>query len=215
MNEHNAVSWKRIRLVIACLVFSSGTQNVSAGSLLSVIDGFLTGHYPAATAYLSLYDPDGAYIDGQSMDATGLLSSGYINTGTEIVFNGSLVFPDPYPLYAGGSGGFLATVHGFSVDMYTATASSSTDLVTFEIDWLYDNQSISNLWDLNVGDDFDNGIAYYIYGSYPPQPLTHGYALFSLEFATGIAPVPLPAGIWLFGAGLLFLAGVNRKRAHS
>jgi len=147
------------------------------------------------------------------MDAAGLLSAGFVNTGNEILFNGSITFPDLYPLVAGDSGGQFASIHNFSVDLTTTNNSSNTDLITVQIDWTDNNQSIMQTWGLVIGDDFDNGIAYYEYGSFEsPETLSYGYASFSLEFATGVAPAPIPAAVWLFGSGLIGLIAVARRK---
>jgi len=202
--------------VCACLFIASAPQNATSGNLLSDINSFLTGEYPVATAYLDLFDPSGVLIDRQQMDATGLLSAGSVNTATEILFNGSLTFPDLYPLVAGDSGGFFASVHDFSIDLDTAYNSKFTDLVTMQIDWGIPNQSISETWNLNIGDDFVNFIAYNRYEqAYSSEALFYGSASFSLEFASGIAPVPLPAAVWLFGSGLLGFVGMAGRKAHS
>ena len=198
--------------IAACVFLSGAAQSALAGSLLPDIEKFASGQYPVATAYLDLYDPDGVLVGSQGMDATALLSAGYVSTGTELVFNGSLTFPDVYPTVAGGSGGFLATVHDFSIDLDTALNSPGSDLVTLQIDWVSSDQAISETWGLVIGDDFVNGIAYYTYSGSSPQALAYGSANFSLEFATGIPPVPLPAAVWMFGSGLLGLIVAARRR---
>ena len=203
-------------LLLFCLLISSVPQNAISASLLNDISLFMDGHYPVATARLALYDPNGMYIDSQEMDATGLLTSGLINTGTEILFSGSLTFSSLYPFTSGETGGALATVHDFSVDLGTANGSSYSDLVTLEVDWLAGStSSITETWGLSIGDDFVNGIAYYGYSGYPAQPLNYGSASFSLEFATGVAPVPLPASVWLFSSGILGLMSLATRKKHT
>jgi len=203
-------------IFLSFLLISITPLNAVSASLLNDIDGFINGRYPVATASLTLYDPNGSYIDNQVMDATELLTSGWVNTGSEILFNGSLTFSNLYPFTSGGTGGALATVHDFSVDIHTAVNSPYTDLITLEIDWLAGaTSSMSETWNLTIGDDFDNGIAYYMHGGYQPQPLNYGSANFSLSFATGIAPVPIPASALLFGSGLIGLIGIAKRKAPS
>lgn len=210
----NKISFSKLVLFLPAYAFlASVPQNAVGGTLLNDINSFLTGHYPVATAFLSLYDSSGVAVGGQNMDATALLSSGLVNTGTEIVFNGSLTFPELFPLVAGGSGGLLATIHDFSVDLDTAYNSSSIDLVSMQVDWLGSNQPVSENWSLSIGDDFVHGIAHYIYGGNAPQTLqSYGYANIGLEFSTGVTPAPLPATVWLFGSGLAGLIGIAKRR---
>lgn len=215
MKHRKTNLWKRFQSILAFALIATASQSSAGGSLLSDIDLFLTGHYPVATAYLDLYDSSGAFIDGQQVDATGLLAAGFVNTGTEILFSGALTFPNLYPLTAGGSGGLLASVHDFSVDLATSTGSPNTDLVSMQVDWTSDNESISNTWNLTIGDDFINGIAYYTYSDFASStPLTSGSANFRLEFATGVVTtVPLPAAVWLLSSGLIGLIGLARRKA--
>ncbi len=215
--KNEKMFFQQIRIFLTVAITGILPANAIAGSLLTDIDAYLAGsHYPVATASLSLYDSNGAYIASQQMDAAGLLNAGFVNTGTEILFNGSLTFPNLYPFVAGGSGGAFATVRDFSVDLATASLSQYTDLVGVQIDWGTQGSNVSEEWGLVIGDDFENGIAYYMYGGYPPQALNYGSALFGLEFATGVvSAVPLPAAAWLMGSGLLGLLGVARRRRTS
>jgi len=54
---------KPVQFFLICMLFVSTSQNTFGGTLLQDIDGFLTGDYPVATAYLDLYDSSGAFID--------------------------------------------------------------------------------------------------------------------------------------------------------
>ncbi len=62
------------------------------------------------------------------------------------------------------------------------------------------------------GDAVIAGIQFYITGDEPA-----GYAIDNLTFATDLNgynpnPVPVPAAVWLFGSGLLGLAGASRRK---
>ena len=217
--KNNKINYLRpVQFLLSSVLLASTTQNAIGGTLLQDINGFLAGNYPVATAYLDLYDSSGEFIDRQQMDATGLLAAGFLNTGSDVYFYGSLTFPDLYPLVAGDSGGLLASVHDFSINLTTSNNSAYTDLVSMQIDWSGSNQNqlISQTWGSVIADDFVNGIAYYQYDSVAgPEALSYGSASFGLEFATGIAPVPLPATAWLFGSGLIGLIGFARRKANS
>jgi hypothetical protein len=187
-----------------------------AGNFLYHVESISNSQY-IATAQLSIYDMNNVLIDQQSVRAENLFISG-TNTGTSILFDGTLSFPDPFPLTPGGSGGATVTLHDFEVDL--ATLYTPIDTVHAQIDWFGNTYLFTHDWSMAHADDFENGIAYYSYGEfYYPGPtgelLSNGYyANLGMTFASGVAPVPVPAAIWLFGSGLLGLLAVSRKRRH-
>lgn len=202
---------------VLLFVFSATTPVIShAGTLMGSIDSVSNSQY-IVTASLSIYDPYNTLIDQQSARAEDLFSSS-VNTGTSYLFSGTLSFPSPFPLTPGGSGGELITLHDFEVDL--DTMNTSIDRVHAQIDWYGGTFSFTQDWSSTVTDDFVNGIAYYDYGeSYYPGPfgelLSNGYyAELSMTFASGVAPVPVPPAVWLFGSGLLGLLGVSRMRRY-
>jgi hypothetical protein len=187
-----------------------------AGNFLYHADAVYNSQY-IVTAHLSIYDTNNTLIDRQSVRAESLFVSG-TNTGTSILFDGTLNFPDPFPLVPDGSGGMIVTLHDFEVDL--ATLYTPIDTVRARIDWFGNTYSFTHDWSMTHGDDFINWIAYYDYGQfYFPGPtgelLTNGYyADLGMTFASGVPPVPVPAAVWLFGSGLLGLLVVSRKRRH-
>lgn len=184
-----------------------------SGSLLSHIDALDNSGY-IVTAKMSIYDVNNILIGEQSARAESLFGSA-VNTGTSILFSGSLSFPTPFPLVPGGPGEAPITLHDFEVDL--STLNSPTDSVHVQMDWFSGTDSFTHDWSMVHGDDFENGIAYYFYGeSYYPDPegelISYGYhADLQLAFASGIASVPIPAAIWLFGSGIISLIAVGRR----
>jgi hypothetical protein len=72
--------------------------------------------------------------------------------------------------------------------------------------------------------DVTGGDAAGLYGSAPGGVILSGVTGFTGDFSTNftgdgfavsdVAPVPIPAAVWLFGSGLLGLAGIGRRRRN-
>ncbi|MBI5460576.1 MAG: hypothetical protein HY941_00135 [Gammaproteobacteria bacterium] len=208
----NLLKITRSRLLVFALTALTPLTSHS-GSLLGHIDALNNSGY-IVTATMSFYDTNNDLIDRQSARAESLFGSA-INTGTTILFGGSLSFPTPFPFMPGGSGGAPITLHDFEVDL--STLNAYIDRVHVQMDWFAGTDSFTQDWSETVGDDFVNGIAYYFYGqSYYPGPegelISYGYyADLQMTFASGIAPVPVPAAVWSFGFGIMALIAVGRR----
>lgn len=222
MNLHRDSSRLGAKLLMATLATAAPLTG-HAGSLLQHIDALDTHGY-IVTATLSIYDANHVLIDTQSARAESLFENP-LNTGSSVLFNGSLTFAEPFPLVA--SGAAPLTLYGFEVNL--ATLDYNYDTVHVSIDWLPTPGSLTHDWFENVGDDFENGIAYYqhyenYFDQWPPVfgnpiyegcPGCYGYnADLTLEFASGIPSVPVPGAVWLLGSGLIGLASVGRRRTR-
>lgn len=203
--------------IFALCIFSSIPMSSHSGYLLYNISDVYNRNY-IVTAQLSIYDANNTLIDQQRERAEGIFSS-WNNTGSSILFGGSLVFPTPFPLSPGDNGGVNITLHNFEVDRNSLLYQA--DRISAQIDWFDGTSSFTQDWSMAHGDDFVNGIAYYsYYKSYFPEPagelLANGYyADLQMIFASGITPIPAPGAIWLLGSGLLGLLGIGYKSRNS
>ncbi len=74
-------------------------------------------------------------------------------------------------------------------------------------------ESVNDVVETSIFDEFD------IDGQYPTNPLIHlvhdvVYGHHPLVNTNpDVSPVPLPAAVWLFGAGLIGMIGVARRKA--
>lgn len=184
-----------------------------------IVSGFIDVTYDAAgdsfvaTGFAQELDDDGsvpaeAISDGSfdltaSIDATGALSDGTLTLGGTVAslgFNsGTLLTGDLTAFGFPGAGGdpleFLFTVTaGDAAGLY---GSAPAGLILS-----------ATGFGGNFGSDFDNLDEGIIDGVLTPIPGT-GTAV------ANVAPVPLPAALWLFAAGLVGLVGVGRRRSQA
>jgi hypothetical protein len=121
------------------------------------------------------------------------MGSGGVNKGSSFVF--SLASGSPGAnAWGTGPGG-----QGGSVDLYSFGANGEIPTSG--------TGSVAGLY-LLTGDSSTTGIESYVLST----TLSFGS---DGTLSTGGAPVPLPAAVWLFGSGLLGLAGVGRRRASA
>ena len=97
------------------------------------------------------------------------------------------VTPDSAPNYFGvydGDTAFLGATPEFELALYDPSAMTYTEVVSFTTLIPGNSYAIQ----------FDNGVTGQLLG-------------------VDLAPIPVPAAVWLFGSGLLGLVGVARRRA--
>ena len=119
-------------------------------------------------------------------DIKGLPSHGIYGTWSEvyeIVFDGQLVtVPDTQPGGGGSASGYLETIF---VDLQSSDAS----LTGIHVDMFTTDYNAKK-------------------GKY----IVTGFAPFSHDGEMIVSAIPVPATVWLFGSGLLALAGIARRR---
>ena len=119
-----------------------------------------------------------------------------------------------------------------AAETYSYIGSTSTQYMTnmfldpmgpstsYRLEEYTNNNSMQNLmvvgetlWDFTVfaatldgdGDGY-SGVNVAAFGSYP-------YAMFTIDYQLSeVSPIPVPAAIWLFGSGLIGLAGISIRR---
>jgi len=170
---------------------ASGT-NVMAGSTLADI-------------------PSIAVVSGTFDDATGTLnvtmnvSTGgtFTLSGTGLIFDGSgtlaansqlnISFTNPTGALQDGIIGFLPG--------YLCCGRTDQDPNSFVAD---NGTMVMSLWGANFGGDTFNGSYEGIEGN--------RLATYGMDLRLSMSPVPVPAAVWLFGSGLMALAGVARNK---
>ena len=146
---------------------------------------------------------DGTFNLAATIDASGTLSSGSLSIGGTVAslgFNsGTLLTGDLTALGFPDAGGdpleFLFTVTGGDAAGLYGSAPAGVILSGTGFGGNFD----SDFYNLQEG---------IIDGVLTPIPGT-GTAV------ANVAPVPLPAAVWLFGTGLLALVGVSRRRSQA
>ena len=210
----------RSRAVVALILLMLPTFAFAIhDEITRVNDGEMT-----LTVILDLFDDTGGLLSHQETDGFGLvdISNLYSDNGTSVL-GGAITFGNKIGPGGESEDGSEVMIHDLAL---VGLNSGDHGLNDFQLDWFTTtNQVLHEDFDLVIGDDFENGIAYYIYSTgiandpdadgMPGTAFTVGRgnaysAQVSLSFAT-IAPVPLPAAAWLFASGLLGLGAINRK----
>lgn len=172
----------------ASLFHNSSGTNPQTGSTISDFTGnAVSGTYNDVTGLLDVTIAlDGA---GGTFNLNGLLvfsGTGELNGNSQL----SLVFSNPTAALHNDELGFQSG--------YVCCGSSGQDPNSF-ID--SGGNKIMTLWGANYGGGTFNGD----YGPNPPRDL-------GMDLRLKLTAVPLPAAVWLFGSGLLGLAGVVRRK---
>lgn len=140
-----------------------------------------------------------------------------VNAGAENILVMNMPNLGATPLMNGSdataAGGFALSAY-FNTQLDAAIAPYGSAINLFEVDvfaWMnqfinegvFDN-STEMLTDAGVTND-----SYLFWDGIHPTTLAHGYI--AEEVARTVAPVPVPAAVWLLGSGMLGLAGVRAR----
>lgn len=184
---------KMIKVVLAGII-SLVSSSVFAATI-GIDDTFnITGSYEA-TGGTDLSDATTVQLD--------VVNSGGTATGN---FGLTIGFPDP--LVTSGAAGASANIVSFtSVTNFFTIGGWQLDLSTLDaIDQRIDLLNMSGSGVVS-GNGFDaTGATWSFSGD---TPTSYSMTITS----TGIPAVPVPAAVWLFGSGLIGLAGVARRKA--
>jgi len=179
---------------------------------------------PAATPWLGTFTGTGTLALGASASATG---TGVFDF-SGLTNNGGLLPAHSYFTIADLDFG-SATSETISLRAYDAAGDLLTDPWLEKPDWIFGNGPLvpsalpSYIWDAGAGTyTFDGAgetyagnpnVAFSMLNTVPISVLEEtkltAYASFSIKAPT---VVPVPAAVWLFGSGLLGLAGFARRR---
>ncbi len=154
---------------------------------------------PGVTAITSITDINGNY----NLSSTGKLEIDLLGLAAGTLYD-QLRVNGLVDLNAdSGSGGILGLNLGFAPnlgDMFTIVANDGIDLVTATFFGLLEGGTVNEIFG---GNTFTFGITY-----------AGGTGNDIILNVASVAPVPIPAAVWLFGSGLLGLAGVARSRKN-
>ncbi len=122
----------------------------------------------------------------------------------EFGFNSNLTLTSSnFTLPSGWSSGVNSNLDGYGsfADVTNGTGSNRENPLTFSV-------NIGSIADYQFVNSSGNYYAAHIAGftNANPSNATSAY------FASNVAPVPVPAAVWLFGSGLLGLVGATRRK---
>ena len=199
-----------------CLLGASGLAQATVYNVMDVLAGNSgfnasvfhnsSGSNPQTGTVLSNFT--GNTVSGTYNDVSGLLNVTIALDGTGGTFslNGSLVFDGSGLLNANSQLSLVfsnptSALHdddlGFQSG-YVCCGSSGQDPNSFIASG---SNQIMTLWGANYGGGNFTGD----YGTNPPRDL-------GMDLRLNLTAVPVPAAAWLFGSGLLGLAGVVRRK---
>jgi hypothetical protein len=180
----------------------------------NVIKIMLTGFVLLSTASIHAATITGSFGVGGAYSATGG-SSGGMSDITMIDVTTAGVVPN-----ITSSGSFATTIpsdaitgSGGTLNLFSAVPLGGIDLIidiggwTFNLDtFSIDIQNADELWLSGSGMVSGNG--------YTPTQANWSFSAVSrTNYGMTVTAVPIPAALWLFGSGLLGLAGIARRKA--
>ena len=84
------------------------------------------------------------------------------------------------------------------------------------IEWVAtDNNMNGGQYNLSQYVQVDRWLAFLDYQTNVTDELASNTGDYSVSLSREVAPVPIPAAVWLFGSALLGLAGIKRRRAYA
>lgn len=191
-----------------CGAFSIGTtQAAYLTESHSVNDSFSTAQFIDSIYFTDWYDRDINTEAGVNVSETSLHAS-VLGSGDGSVdfysFNavaGQAYFDIDYGMDFGGS-----------FDPWIELYDANFTLLSQNDDSVIESGSFHS-YDSFISYQFQSDDLYYIaVGSFPYLGSIPFGSNYTLHVTQDVAPVPVPAAVWLFGAGLLSLVGVARRK---
>jgi hypothetical protein len=172
--------------VVGCFSFSSGNSLVITSGSASGFHGGISNTFGVGTI-TSTTTPQGP-LETASVSGTGLLT----------IFDGS----------------FTLTADLNWIDIATfGTAGSLNTLGTGNLsNIVYSGSNIDLLALANAGSGIQTATFQFSTPTSLTDLFTTSSSTTSTSFSGSISTVPIPASVWLFGSGILGLAGVRRKK---
>lgn len=187
-------------------------------NLLAAFLIMFTGSVSAETLWLgetqtlSLYDWSGSLTESNTLDSGWIDYDGVLNSGSAEMSSASFFLHDII---------LSENVNGsLNVDGYVDILGTTNNLFSglWAIDYSYyetDDVTIFDIRSLDFDGDGING-ALITEGAYVGMTLDFYGEVSFLAYVNNpfpiYSPVPVPAAVWLFGSGLLALAGIARRR---
>ncbi len=182
--------------IAAALLLATGAANAATITSFDVVGDFNMGQPVSST-------------DGMN-DWSGIIPAGTAADGTVIIdnaFNFNNAFGMVDIIYMGSFGSiggnddggvFTLDLSGFGVDYNGTDIAQGPNAGTLVTSADTGAQTFSASWQSTiVGGPFDGNV---------------GYWEMSGSYTTATSEVPVPAAVWLFGSGLVGLAGIARRR---
>ena len=181
-------------------VAQAATWQVLGGSVYVAPDAAASS--PAFSATLTPGTP-GLLIEGTYQE--NFYGTSEIFSSVIPVSSGDLNFYSGYTMNFGTPGSVIDSLGTFTPPTSINLATGFADLSSFTIRWFeigFDSIGATNV-PITQNPDGSYHLSWQMQGGFSPT----GTATMTMD----IAPVPLPAAVWLLGSGLLGLVGIGRR----
>jgi len=156
--------------------------------------------FAQAHAKFASFAQDFGYIP--DLDGNGIFDESFVSLFTVPGGTNGIFPPGPSNNFVGGPVNFIWALNPSGAPLWTSLPDQNSDLLDHMVTWLISGNE----------DRANNVVGNYVL-AWEDLPGGGDRDFNDLVVEASVAPVPIPAAVWLFGSGLLGLIGIARRKA--